>query len=130
MKYEARDAEIVWERMGDESLLIDLRVGVYYSFRKGYSALLDALMEGWEQTEILEKANSSEQVKAALDSMVAFLLKENLVVEAPERQVNPHELALNSMEFPEIERFDDLQEIFEMDPIHDGDLERGWPVAP
>ncbi len=128
MKYEARDAEIVWERMGDESLLIDLRVGVYYSFREGYAGLLDALMEGWDREKIL--AEAAQDVGSALDSLEAFLLKENLVVEAPERAVNPHDLKLSSTSFPEIERFDDLQEIFEMDPIHDGDVERGWPVAP
>ena len=51
------------------------------------------------------------------------------MVENPERAqetVPPQDKKVDT--FPEVERYDDMTEIFEMDPIHDGDLERGWPV--
>lgn len=118
--------------MGDESLLIDLRSGVYYSFQKGYAGLLDALLEGWTEDELRERTVTEqvEVVEKSLKNLLDFLLGESLVVERqdpPTTESQPLELV--SLEFPAIEKFEDLQEIFEMDPIHEGDLERGWPVA-
>ena len=133
MKYEARDSEIVWEKMGDESLLIDLKAGIYYSFQKGHAQALELLLDGSDSDWIVDNVGQDvrAQVEAGVRRLVEFLEQENLVKQAPDREGQSPETPLNfqSLDFPTIERLDDLKEIFELDPIHEGDEERGWPVA-
>lgn len=132
MRYQPRDAEIVWEKMEDESLLIDLRSGVYYSFQKSYAPLVDRLLEGWSREELLQNVPlpSQPQVESALSRLLDFLTNEGLLVEGADKPAGELQLLdTDPLEFPEPEKYEDLQEIFEMDPIHEGDLEKGWPVA-
>jgi hypothetical protein len=136
MRYQPRDLDIVWENQDNESLLIDLKKGVYYSFLGGTAQILEYLLSGFSISETREqlKTRFSESKETAFESrlqtVVEILVKDELVVESPSR--TPEKIAKKSTEeikdFPEVERYDDMTEIFEMDPIHDGDLERGWPV--
>lgn len=135
MRYSPRDLDIVWECMDGESLLIDLKKGVYYSFRAGTSQLLIYLLSGRSfeeiKEEMLERFDALEggQLEQRIHDLVGMLLADELVVEDAQRSRDePDLLELDPLEFPAPEKFDDMTEIFEMDPIHDGDLERGWPV--
>lgn len=136
MRYSARDLDIVWENQDEESLLIDLKKGVYYSFLDGTAFILECLLSGHtteetkDQLKSLLDGVSESELSSRVQSVTQLLLDDDLVKETPDRTVDKHLISsdVKISKFPEVEKFDDMTEIFEMDPIHDGDLERGWPV--
>lgn len=135
MRYSCRDLDVVWENQDGETLLIDLRRGVYYSFLDGTALLLTLLLSGYTAQAACEfihkeyKSFDLTLLKKQTKDLIKFLLADELVIEAPERKQETVALQDKRIDgFPEVERYDDMTEIFEMDPIHDGDLERGWPV--
>ncbi len=134
MRFQTRDSDVVWEMVEGEMLLIDLLKGVYYSLRGGTSQLASDLLHGMTAEETVQRWQArfpdSDLARAAesASGLVSYLGEHALIVP---RQGDPesapdHELTRH--DFPEIEQYEDMKEIFEMDPIHDGDLERGWPV--
>lgn len=134
MRFRARDNDVVWEVVEGEVLLIDLFKGVYYSLQGGTSQLASDLLHGLTEQESVDRwqarfPNSDRaQASARAASLVQYLTEQSLILprEGESEPAPDHELARH--DFPEVEQYEDMKEIFEMDPIHDGDLERGWPV--
>lgn len=135
MRYQARDENIVWEVVDEEILLMDLRVGIYYSIRGATVLLAHDLLQGFKSEEIIERFKgkfpevAEPELKAKLAETSELLLNDELLVlRVDEFKPSLPIPELTSSRFEPIEKYDDMQEIFEMDPIHDGDTERGWPV--
>ncbi len=133
MRYQPRDKDIVWEVSEGEVLLIDLSRGIYYSARQGTAQLVHDLMHGHSSEEIAtrwaERFPSGADPKAHLSTVLRLFTSDGLVTERGQSPAHPGPiLELESNDFTAVERYDDMTEIFEMDPIHDGDLEHGWPV--
>lgn len=133
MRYQPRDKDIVWEVSEGEVLLIDLSRGVYYSARHGTAQLVHDLMHGHNSKEIAarwtERFPSSSGFEAHLKAVLQLFTADGLVTEREQAPARPGPtLELETLDFTAVERYDDMAEIFEMDPIHDGDLEQGWPV--
>ncbi|MFA5504388.1 MAG: hypothetical protein WC314_04205 [Vulcanimicrobiota bacterium] len=133
MRLQPRDRDIVWESIEGEVLLLDLFHGVYYSVRFGTAQLVSDLLHGHRPGEVaerwLEKVGPTSGLQEKIQSLSAYLVEHGLAVSGrPEPSEPAAFLELESHELPDIERFEDMKEIFEMDPIHEGDLERGWPV--
>lgn len=133
MRYQPRDKDIVWEVSEGEVLLIDLSRGVYYSARHGSAQLVHDLMHGHSEEEIAARwaarFPSNPDLGSHLNTVLQLFTGDGLVKEREQAPARPGPvLELESNDFTAVERYDDMTEIFEMDPIHDGDLERGWPV--
>lgn len=133
MRYQPRDKDIVWEVSEGEVLLIDLSRGVYYSARQGTAQLVHDLLHGHTVQEVLtrwsQRYPSAVGSQTHLDAVLELLTTDQLVRPREQAPVEPAAIIeLESSDFLPLERYDDMTEIFEMDPIHDGDLEQGWPV--
>ncbi len=135
MRHQPRDKDIVWEVSEGEVLLIDLSRGVYYSVRQGTAQLAHDLLHGHSVEEIVARwserfpGSDVDAVSAQLQSVVSLFTNDGLVTERAAAPSQPGILLeLESSELTDVECYDDMKEIFEMDPIHDGDLEHGWPV--
>ena len=134
MRYQPRDKDIVWEVSEGEVLLIDLSRGVYYSARQGTAQLVNDLMHGHNAEEIVARwgergGQNGADPRAHLETVLQLFTTDGLVCQTAASPATPGPLLqLESLEFSAVERYDDMTEIFEMDPIHDGDLEHGWPV--
>jgi hypothetical protein len=120
--------------MENEVLLIDLQRGIYYSARFGTAQIVSDLLYGYGREEILarwrDKGHSPAGLAERVDRLAGYLQEQSLGVESsggPQSGAPFLELGQDPA-FPEVEQFEDMKEIFEMDPIHDGNLERGWPV--
>lgn len=133
MRYQPRDKDIVWEVNEGEVLLIDLSRGVYYSARQGTAQLVHDLLHGHTKEEALtrwsQRYPSAAESQTHLDAVLDLLTTDQLVRAREQAPLEPGAIIeLESSDFLPLERYDDMTEIFEMDPIHDGDLEQGWPV--
>ncbi len=133
MRLKPRDGDIVWETVEGELLLIDLLHGVYYSARWGTAQLVSDLMHGHTPSEAVlrwQERFPQEPVEAGTaEGLAAYLTEKGLASLGSTEPTEPAPfLELTERGFPAIECYEDMKEIFEMDPIHEGDLEQGWPV--
>lgn len=136
LSYEPRDAEVVWEVTEGEVLLMDLAVGIYYSIRGGTAQLVSDLLHGLDPDAIVGRwmkrfpDTSKEVISTFLQTTIESLKADNLVRERSGLPVQEASvIELTDSELYPVEKYEDMKEIFEMDPIHDGDTERGWPIA-
>jgi hypothetical protein len=136
--FSAAHAEIAHERVEDEVIVINLRTGAYFS-------LIGAAADAWDllltTTALDDIAGAIAErygvdvttVRTDLEPFVRSLVDEDLLVatepatsasalddQAPavERTYRP----------PMLEKYDDMEELLLLDPIHEVD-EAGWPVV-
>ncbi len=134
MRYQPRDKDIVWEVSEGEVLLIDLVKCVYFSARNGTTQLVHDLLHGHSSDEIVARwverhPQGESNVREHLQAVILMFTANDLIKVLEQDPPRPGIfLELESVELTEVEYYEDMKEIFEMDPIHDGDLERGWPV--
>lgn len=133
MRLRPRDRDVVWESVEGEVLLLDLLHGVYFSVRFGTAQLVSDLLHGHSAEEVaarwLKSVGPSPGLEKKIEGLISYLMEMGLAVSGAAEPSEPGVfLELESHELPDIERYEDMKEIFEMDPIHEGDLERGWPV--
>lgn len=121
---ELFDAELVIAHYGS---------GLYYSLSQGGTLIWQGLRHGLSVTEVVEWLGHHFTAEAAVvpgevRAFVAKLSDEGLLIEVAERAKVGDLPAIVAQKWPEpvLERFDDLQELLLLDPVHDVS-EAGWP---
>lgn len=132
-------SEIAHERVEDEVIVINLRTGAYFS-------LVDVAADAWEllvaSTALDEIAThvanrhgvDASTVLADLDRFVSSLLAEDLLVGIDPAQAPAAGAATSTTPGtrpyhpPMLEKYNDMEELLLLDPIHEVD-EAGWPVV-
>lgn len=137
MRYSIAHADIAHQRVEDEVIVVNLQTGAYFSLRDVAADAWDLLVGSIDLTEAAELvagryAVTAEQVAADLVPFVGRLLEDGLVAEANEASasaVNLRPVAANvTYTVPTLEKYDDMEELLLLDPIHEVD-EAGWPVV-
>lgn len=145
-RYRPNVPRVISEVIDDEAVVIDLDTGSYFS-------LVGSGAQIWTA---VEAGATAEQVVAALDqrstglpdeveSLVAGFLDQLTDLElavaldpddpragppaAPDDLVDASSPDPVAFVAPELTRFDDMQELILLDPIHEVDEQQGWPSA-
>jgi hypothetical protein len=141
MRYRVNAAHVVSDVFEDgEAAVIDLRSGVYFSLNPTGALLWPLLVGGTTLEALIERAHAGTdgdgEVPGAVAAFVASLVDEELVDEVaePEGEADgadpPAAPAAPGERIrflpPQLERFDDLQDLLLLDPIHDVS-DQGWP---
>ena len=142
MRYRVNAAHVVSDVFEDgEAAVIDLRSGVYFSLNPTGALLWPLLVEGTTVDALVAHARAATdgdgEVPGAVAAFVASLVGAELVEELADAAANgtgsgtggaPLAPAGERVPFvaPALERFDDLQDLLLLDPIHDVG-EQGWP---
>jgi len=114
------EAEVAAKVMEGEAILINLTTGIYYSLDDVGSELWEAIVSGTSETVLADwvvSAYAIEADKAGKDvaDFLAALRSENIIVDAAEGEAIPA-AAGSSYAPPSFERFDDMAEMFALDP--------------
>jgi hypothetical protein len=140
MIYEVNNPMVSAEAFDEETIIIHFDTGNYYSLDSFSTIVWKAIENRVDITSMPEmlseyfKNTSSEELHILLNQLVAELLREDLI--RPSMCDSPGTTELQSVkicdELPKdagcLTKFDDLQELLLLDPIHDVD-EAGWPHA-
>lgn len=128
--------QVVHEKIDDETIIVHLQNGYYYSLTDTGALIWDWMIEGRNVSEILQSANShfdasEADLKQAILSFIDQLQEEQLVVgnaAAPRNaEIAPdQEQQRFSFEPPQLVKFTNLEGILDLDPVHEVD-ETGWP---
>jgi hypothetical protein len=129
-RYCRATPHIVAERFDDDTIVLDLANGIYFSFTDSGGIVWEAVAAGIRPAALAAAAPAvgADALAAYLDKLVA----NGLLAEAdgaPDEA--PAELLARlaaTREAADLFVFDDLADLFLADPVHDADAEMGWPV--
>ncbi len=136
--------KVIHEIIDGEAVIIDFDTGNYYSLDKVGTEVWEFIERSANLRDIREALcgrydGPREQIERAVDEFVAELQRENLVIldaaEATEGMASTETPAQAEpasgravFEPPVLYKYDDMQELLLLDPIHEVD-ETGWPTA-
>ncbi len=136
--YRVNAPKVVYEAFEDETVLINLDSGNYYSFSGSGALIWDRIVSGESIASVIEylqdRFPDTTDIALSVEDFVRELIKENLIVKNSSgiaenvRQGKAEMLALARFERPVLQKYSDLQDMLLLDPIHEVD-EMGWPHA-
>jgi hypothetical protein len=135
--YRVNTTHVVSEVFEDgEAAIIDLRSGAYFSLDQVGALLWPLIVTGATLETLVELAHATtdggDDVALGIERFMTDLVTEGLVEEVGDVDGEvpaPTNGARIPFTAPEIQRFDDLQELLLLDPIHDVS-DQGWPHTP
>ena len=131
--------QVVHQKIDDETIIVHLINGFYYSLVDSGGIFWDWLMEGSSIDEMVRRATaqfdaSQDELRPAIEKFVQQLLDEQLLVGNSATVMTTKEpIAFDdatkiSFQAPELVKFTDMEGILDLDPVHEVD-ENGWPAA-
>lgn len=140
--YAQNDRDVIFENFADETVLINLKSGIYYSLNAPGSAIWELLLKSVAPVRILEFVQKTHPENGrgyenAFRNFITVLEAERLIVaRADGAQAGP-ELAAAAFDrllgqkekvpaVPEIKIYTDQKELLLLDPIHEVSG-LGWP---
>jgi hypothetical protein len=136
--YQVNAPKVLYEAFEDETVLINLDSGNYYSFSGSGALIWDRIVCGESIASIIEcmqeRFGEAAEIALLVEDFVRELVDENLIVKDPSSAVKNIEQAkaripsLARFERPVLQKYSDMQDLLLLDPIHEVD-EMGWPHA-
>ncbi len=134
--YRVNAPKVVYEAFEDETVLINLDSGNYYSFSGSGALIWDRIVSGESIASVIEylqdRFPDATDVALSVEDFVRELIKENLIVKNSSgmaenmRQGKAEIPTLARFERPVLQKYSDMQDLLLLDPIHEVD-EMGWP---
>lgn len=132
--YKLNDEKMFFDIADGQAVVINFTNGMYYGTSTLGSAILENLVKGASLESIAELLKSAEgcpdhvedQLKKFVDALVE---KEILLPVAGEgsEAVLAHEAFSEGFDFS-VDEFAEVQDLLMADPIHEVDVEQGWPI--
>jgi hypothetical protein len=137
MFFKINKPNVVYERFDGETVIVDFNSGSYYSLTDVADEIWTLIEQemGLEQMSLFVSSHydaDSENIQKCLDKFLNELKKENLIVENNSQRLkempeaDKKENGKKVFKEPVLNKYDDMQEMLLLDPIHDVD-ETGWP---
>jgi hypothetical protein len=141
MKYKVNNPYVVYDAMEGEVVIVNLRLGFYYSVRGIGADIWESLVQGYSQKEIVEKLLGDydadrQSIEKSVADMLELFTKEQFLTPLTEKESaqvkeithHPRPVKLKFAS-PNFEKFTDTKDVLLLDPVHDVD-ENGWPNQP
>ena len=132
--YKINDLRTISETLEEETIIINLENGNYYSMNSTGTIIWDKIQANYSIRQIIRyltnRYNESfVTIEKSVVELIEFLKNDNLILEAEHHETDKEDYSGFTVEkfvSPLIERFEDMQEMLLADPIHDV-REDGWP---
>ncbi len=134
MTYEVNTANAISETLDGESIIINLKSGMYFSLNASGSIVWDGIVAKQSPEAIVEAVASRydaahDVVESSVKSMIESLKQHELIVETTNdasAPLAPFSGQKQAFIPPSLETYDDMREMLLADPIHDV-ADVGWP---
>lgn len=131
--YQVNAPRIVHETLDGETIVIDTQTGLYFTVAGHGAAIWSALAAGTPPAVITAAYEAAGLLEpAAVESFVNQLVAAELLVPAgaagQDAEFVIPQLDNADVPVPELKTHADLQELIELDPIHEVDAAQGWPM--
>ena len=135
-QFKVDPRRVVGETIDDETILVDLETGAYYSLKGSGPQIWELLVVGCSEENIVDefgrrhphdRAAIAGETSALIDQLHdEGLLEESILSGGPAPPQVEGSPADGRFEPPVLERFTDMENFLRMDPIHEVG-EDGWP---
>jgi len=135
-QFSIRSQQVINETLDNETIIINLETGVYYSLNPlgtlVWKAINSKLSFELICKQLKEKYPEEVNFEGVVEKYITFLELEQLIekTDSSEPNLQEYELILKSelspYAPPAIEKYEDMQEMLLADPIHEVE-EDGWP---
>jgi len=127
MAYTTSNTDIIHELLNDEVMIANLNDGIYYSIRGSGIVIWQLLLAGHTLPSIESLFSEKYGDIPSLTPFLDRLLQEILLISTPNTSPTLPSLTWPAaFSPPEFERYDEMQNLLKLDPIHEVD-EQGWP---
>jgi len=132
--YKLNEEKMFYDMADGQAIVINFTTGVYYGTSSLGSAVLDALLSGASVEAVLAAVQALPgcpvDMDAQLDAFVQALLEKEVIVagEATGAAVAIDAAALADGFALTVDEFAEVQDLILADPVHDVDVEQGWPI--
>jgi hypothetical protein len=133
----AVNKRIVADDFGEETVLINVEKGLYFSMQGSATEIWRAFDAPQYRSQAV--STMSRDLSAAdhhaIDAIVQSMIEHDLLVEAEVEgdaggQAKLFSFAATAFTAPVLGVFSDLAELIAIDPVHEVDENAGWPVRP
>lgn len=133
--------KVVLESFEEETVLINLDTGLYYSLNPSGAEVLALVTSGLAFDQVVAALASAHEgapdaIAPSVRRLVEECVREGLLLASAEAPPEPVPVAIEAalaqgapFEEPRLERFSDMQDLLVLDPIHEVG-ETGWPTKP
>jgi hypothetical protein len=127
--------QVLRELIDGEVVIINMQSGSYYSLMDTGAIVWEMLEQSWGRSDMLDRLVAQYDADAdtlaqSLDQLLEQLHNESLILvaEATKTSIKTEDLPQQKQPFtpPTFYKYDDMQELLLVDPIHDVDP-AGWP---
>lgn len=129
------NTRIVADEFEDETVLINVEKGLYFSMQGSAKEIWQAFTEPRSSAAVI--AGLSEQLgdaeRAEVARNVQLMIEHGLIIETEAASSPGTKLmsfAATHFALPVLAVFSDLSELIAIDPVHEVDESAGWPVRP
>ena len=129
--YKLNEAKMFY----DIAVVINFETGMYYGSSPLASAILDLLLKNADPAKILDAVKSlagcPSDIDASFKAFIDELIAKEVVVESgssDDVEIKFDEAAYREGFELSFNEFSEVQDLLLADPIHDVDVESGWPV--
>ena len=137
--YSVAGSKIVWQCFEEEVVVINLESGNYYSLNPTATAIWNLVAAGGTISSVVDDVCKGAPTEEQWEQVLGFcgrLIAEGLIRpgeagDAPRAGAlpEPARAAAGVWVAPTLTVYADMQDLFQLDPIHDVD-ETGWPSRP
>jgi hypothetical protein len=134
--YSIRSKQVINETLDNETIIINLETGVYYSLNPTATLVWKGLIAGISihsiAAELQTRHPETPDVAAAVQKFITFIAMEQLIeatvagTSDVEKFKGEVAAAVGAFVSPTIEKYEDMQEMLLADPIHEVEKD-GWP---
>ena len=138
--YTIDKSRFVFEQFDKEMVLINLEDGLYYNVSDTGTEVLQLLEQGLTVAEVVDilsaHYSNTEELPGLVEGFFAKLKEQGILIPHPQgvpassvssAKETPRNGAMSHFAPPVLTRFDDMQEILLLDPIHQVSAQ-GWPT--
>ena len=137
--FEVNEPNVICETIDDETVIINLSSGSYYSLKQSGSAIWYGIQRLWCMADIAAVVRAtldvgSANIEAEIGALIDRLLEEDLIRTSSTGAVpvsvgrDLGGFASKTFSPPTLDKFTDMEGMLLIDPVHDVDDE-GWPQA-
>ncbi len=132
--YKLNDQKMFYDMAEGQAIVINFTTGMYYGTSSLGSAVLDSLLAGAAVQDICKAIQAlpgcPEDMEAQLNAFVEELLRKEIIVpgETTGAACTMDAACLTDGFKLTVDEFAEVQDLILADPVHDVDVEQGWPI--
>ena len=132
--YKINEEKMFFDIADGQAVVINFVTGMYYGTSTLGSAVLEKLVKGTPVEKILAALSAADgcpaDMSAKLDAFVKALLDKEILVPG---DTDSGDVSFDKAAFADgfelsLDEFAEVQDLLLADPIHDVDVEEGWPI--